>query len=68
VILHVCVAPTKTTQVNALNALKLGCFTLFLFLNVLISAGACLLPLALPAFAMIYLVLQLYDPDATSAP
>jgi hypothetical protein len=43
---------------------------LFLFFNVLITiaAGACRLPLAIPAFAMIYLVLQLYDPDATSAP
>lgn len=43
---------------------------LFIWLNGLIEASncACIVPLAPPAFAMIYLVEQLYDPDATSAP
>ena len=67
---HVSIATTKTTRVVA-RRFDLNFFDLFGSLSVpncrkvpspVPSDRAC------PAFAMIYLVRRLYDPDATSAP
>lgn len=65
----VSVATTKTTRATGHGAgLTLKFLFFFCFLNRRQVSALFLSVRAHPAFAMIYLVRRLYDPDATSAP